>query len=98
MKNYSTFNNLQILFTAIGNKFLEIIGLIDEWTDTSTVQSDGTVVFSGLDDSYGYDLYCQNKAIGYSSMTKTGSGNNITLTYTVTGASTGDVCKLRIFK
>lgn len=71
---------------------------MDAWTATATVQSDNTVTFSGLSDSYGYDLYCQNKLIGISAMTKTGSGSSVTLTYTVTGAAQGDVCKLRILK
>lgn len=71
---------------------------LDEWTATSTVQSDNTVIFTGLNDAYGYDLFCNDKLIGQSAMTKTGSGTNVTLKYTVTGAASGDVCKLRILK
>lgn len=71
---------------------------LDDWTSTSTVQSDNTVTFSGLDDSYGYKLCCENKLIGISAMTKTGSGTSVTLVFTLTGASAGDVCKLRILK
>lgn len=71
---------------------------IDEWSSTATVDSNNQVTFNGLSDSYGYDLYCQNKVIGISAMTKTGSGSSVTLTYTVTGAASGDVCKLRILK
>lgn len=71
---------------------------LDDWTSTSTVQSDNTVTFSGLNDNYGYKLYCENKVIGISDMTKTGSGTNATVVFTVTGASAGDVCKLRILK
>lgn len=71
---------------------------LDEWTSTATVSSGGTVAFTGLNDSYGYDLYCQNKLLGISSISKTGSGTSVTITYTVTGASSGDVCKLRILK
>lgn len=71
---------------------------LDDWTSTSTVQSDNTVTFSGLNDNYGYKLYCENKMIGISAMTKTGSGTSVTLVFTVTGASAGDVCKLRILK
>lgn len=70
----------------------------DSWTETATVNSNNQVTFSGLSDNYGYDLFCEDKAINYSSMTKSGSGDNITLTYVVSGASEGDVCKLRIFK
>jgi hypothetical protein len=70
----------------------------DGWTETKTVQSDMTVTFSGLNDNYGYDLYCQNKLVGISAMTKTGSGTSVTLKFTLTGASSGDVCKLRIIR
>lgn len=70
----------------------------DSWTSTSTVNSSGKVSFSSLSDSYGYDLYCENKLLGISAISKSGSGSSVTLTYTVTGASTGDVCKLRILK
>lgn len=74
----------------------------DAWlTTTGTegiVQSDNTVTFTGLNDIYAYELFCQNKLIGISSVTKTGSGTSVTAVYTVTGATAGDVCKLRIVK
>ena len=72
--------------------------ITDTWTSTATVQSDNTVTFTGLNDNYGYDLYCQNKLVGISAMTKTGSGTSVTLKFTLTGASSGDVCKLRIIR
>ena len=71
---------------------------MDEWTSTSQVQSDNTVTFTGLNDDYGYDLYCADKVIGISSVAKTGSGTSVQLVYTVTGAAQGDYCKLRILK
>jgi len=71
--------------------------IADDWTASEQVSS-GTVTFTGLNDNYGYELYCQNKLIGVSAMTKTGSGTSVTLKYTVTGAASGDVCKLRILK
>ena len=71
---------------------------LDSWTATATVQSNNTVTFTGLNDSYGYDLYCENKVLGISAMSKTGSGTSVSITYTVTGAASGDVCKLRILK
>lgn len=71
---------------------------LDDWTATAQVQSDNTVTFTGLNDNYGYELYCQNKLIGISAMTKTGSGTSVQIVYTVTGAASGDVCKLRILK
>lgn len=70
----------------------------DAWTSTATVQSDMTVTFSNLNDNYGYDLYCQNKLVGISAMTKTGSGTSVTLKFTLTGAAQGDTCKLRIIR
>jgi len=85
-------------FTAnqSGNATANII--TDTWTETKQVQSDNTVTFTGLNDNYGYDLYCENKLIGYSAMSKTGSGTSVQIVYTVTGAANGDVCKLRILK
>lgn len=91
MGNFMSFANALSVLTSFANK-------MDDWTSTSTVQSDNTVTFSGLDDSYGYKLCCENKVIGISDMTKTGSGANATVVFTVTGASAGDVCKLRILK
>lgn len=71
---------------------------VDEWTSQSLVDSNNQVTFTGLLDSYGYDLYCEDKLLGITAITKTGSGSNCTLTYTVTGAATGDACRLRIIK
>lgn len=74
----------------------------DAWVTTTgtegIVQSDNTVTFTGLNDVYAYELFCQNKLIGISSVTKTGSGTAVTVVYTVSGATAGDVCKLRIVK
>lgn len=74
---------------------------IDEWTTTKQVDSNMKVDFSdlSLSDSYGYELYCQNKLLGISEIEYLASGGVITkLKYTVTGATNGDVCKLRILK
>lgn len=76
----------------------------DEWSAESTVgvtnsAASGHVVFTGLNDDYGYDLYCKDTLIGISAMTKTGSGTNVTLDFEVTGATDGTTkCKLRILK
>lgn len=70
---------------------------LDDWTATALVQSDGSVTFTGLSDDYGYDLYCEDKLIGISSMTKTGTGSAVQIKYATTGTA-GDVCKLRIHK
>ena len=70
--------------------------LLDEWTPTAQVASDNTVTFTGLSDLWAYELFCLDKLIGISSMTMTGSDDNVTLKFTVTGASAGDYCKLRI--
>ena len=71
---------------------------MDGWTSTSQVDSNGQVAFTGLSDSLAYSLFVENKLVSITSVTKTGSGNNVTLTYTLSGAETGDVCKLRISK
>ena len=81
---------------ALTNK--ELTDSLDEWSSASLVQADDTVTFTGLNDAYGYDLYCADKLIGISSISKTGSGTSVTLVYTVTGATPGDSCKLRIVK
>lgn len=70
---------------------------LDEWTSASQVQSDGTVTFTGLNDSYGYDIFAENVLASISEMTKTGSGTNVTLVYK-TNAPVGTSCRLRIFK
>lgn len=70
----------------------------DEWSSSAQVTSNNTVTFTGLNDDYGYDLYCEDKLINIVSVVKTGSGTSVQLVYTVSGASTGDVCKLRILK
>ena len=71
----------------------------DEWSSTATVQSDGTVTFSGLDDSYSYRLFYTlpsgDSDYTYSKVNKSGSGTSTTLVYTTT-APNGTVCKLRI--
>lgn len=89
--------SLKASFTANSSSAATANIITDTWTSTALVNSD-TVTFSGLDDSYGYDLYCQNKLISVTGVTKSGSGTSTTLTYTVSGAATGDVCKLRILK
>ena len=81
---------------ALTNK--ELTDSLDGWSSASLVQSDNTVTFTGLDDDYAYDLYCVDKLISINSISKTGSGTNVTLEYTVTGATAGDSCKLRIIK
>jgi len=70
----------------------------DGWTSTAQVDSSNTVTFTGLSDIYGYALYAEDKVVGITSVTKTGSGSNVTLAYVLSGASAGDVCKLRILK
>ena len=71
---------------------------LDGWTAAAQVDSSSQVTFTGLSDTYGYDLYCEDKLIGITAITKTGSGSNVSLTYTVSGALTGDYCRLRILK
>ena len=70
----------------------------DIWSSSATVQSDNTVTFTGLNDDYGYDLYCDGKLIAATALQKTGSGTSVTLKFTVSGASQGDTCYLRILR
>lgn len=72
---------------------------VDEWTSTATVDANGQVAFTGLSDALGYSNPCfENKLVFVTALTKTGSGSNVTLTFTLKGATQGDICKLRVFK
>ena len=100
-KKKSLWSNIKAKLKAYFDGLYASLSSLDSWTATATVDSNGVVDFSSqnLSDSYGYDLYCQNKLIGISSITRVESGGVLTtFKYTVTGASTGDVCKLRILK
>ena len=100
-KRKTLWSNIKTKLKAYFDGLYASLSSLDSWTATATVDSSGVVDFSSqnLSDSYGYDLYCQNKLIGISSITRVESGGVLTtLKYTVTGASTGDVCKLRILK
>lgn len=70
--------------------------ITDEWTATATVSS-GSVTFTGLSDDYGYVPYAEDTFCHITGMTKTGSGNNVTLVFT-TDAADNTVVKLRILK
>ena len=72
--------------------------LDDYWTPSQQVQSDNTVTFTGLNDAYGYDLYCEDKLVSITNMVKTGSGTSVQIVYTLSGAATGDYCKLRVLR
>lgn len=76
---------------------------LDDWTSSvtaSTSGSDVVAVFDDLDDSFGYDLYCEDELIGVTDMVKdTGTNTGIKLTFTLSGATSGTtVCYLRILK
>lgn len=88
----------QATFTANSSTAATANIVTDEWTSTATVNSSGQVTFTGLNDDYGYDLYCHDKLVGKSAMSKTGSGTSVQIVYTLTGAASGDTCKLRILK
>jgi len=68
------------------------------WTSTATVDSSSQVTFSGLSNSYAYELFCEDTLAYITNVTKTTQSSTITLTYTLSGASQGTVCKLRIVK
>ena len=79
---------------------------LDEWFTTTgtdgTVQSNGTVTFSGIDDSVGtngYRVFCERENVSVTVSSKTGAGtSNMTVVYQTSGATTGDKCYLRIIK
>lgn len=70
---------------------------LDGWT-TSATASSGSVTFTGLDDSLAYELFCERPNVTYSNIVQSGSGTSMQLVYTLTGATDGDSCKLRILK
>lgn len=66
-----------------------IAGVLDSWSSEATLASGNTVTFTGLNDSYGYELFSVDdaKPITWSDCTKTGSGTSMQLVYTVSGTS-----------
>lgn len=73
---------------------------LDGWTSGVQTLDGSTFVFDNLDDTYGYDLFGDDKLYTITNFAK-GTGTNtgtIKLTYTVSGASIGDYGYLRIFK
>ena len=81
-------NTLNALANAVNND--------DSWTSVSTVDANNKVTFTGLSDSKSYSLYVFNKLASISNIEVQGSGNNVTLIYTLSDVSTGDNCRLRI--
>ena len=79
---------------------------LDAWAGTTTVASDGTFSFSGLDDTqnYGYEPYAvvtssstnKNPVARVSSVTGSGTAS-MTINYT-SNADSGSTVKLRIIK
>lgn len=79
----------------------ELTNKLDEWTDEVLVASNKTVTFTNLDDSLDYLLFCDALMTTYTAATKSGSGSNTTLTYTLSGDNVvggTTKCKLRIIK
>ena len=74
-------------FTANSNTDKTANIITDTWTSASTADSNMNVVFDNLDNSYGYDLYCEDLLVNIVSMTKgTGTSSGIKLTYVVSGS------------
>lgn len=97
-ENFVSNSNASDLMHGIANKIGSLMNSLDSWTATAQVDSNNVVTFTGLSDNLGYTLYCEDSLIGIASMSKTGSGDNVTIAYTVTGADVGAVCKLRIVR
>jgi len=86
-------------FTTNASSAKTITLPLDDWTSAVQVDNNNQVTFTGLNDAYGYDLYCENKLISVTALTISGSGTNVTAVYTVSGATAGtDYCKLRVLK
>lgn len=84
--------------TDASTAYANLSNAMDVWTPASTVNSNNMVLFTDLDDSYGYELFCENKLIGISSILRLFVNDKLSIQYYVTGATPGDVCKLRIIK
>ena len=75
--------------------------VLDGWHPSNgTVSTDLTrVTFRECNDSYGYELFCENKIVNVVGVSKLGSGENVTITYTVEGDVVySDVFRLRILR
>lgn len=73
---------------------------IDAWSTSATVSSNA-VSFSGIDDTNnnGYMCFCSRKNVSAKVNTVSGEGtNSMSISFTLSGASDGDTCKLRILK
>ena len=83
---------------ALTNK--ELTDSLDGWSTGVQTLDGETFEFDNLNDSYGYDLFGDDKLYGITSLVKTSGTDSgtIKLTYTVTGASIGDYAYLRILK
>lgn len=73
---------------------------LDDWTATATVDSNKTVVFTGLNSSYGYSLpYVENKLCLVKSLSVVAEqGGTTQLTFVFEDAEQNDLAKLRILK
>lgn len=71
----------------------------DSWTDIATVDSNGHVTFTGLNEAYAYsNPFINDNVARVITVARSGSGTNVTLIFALDGATQGDQCKLRIFK
>lgn len=89
--NFSISNKVLSLASQVTSKLSEIdnkanASSLDGWTSAVTLASGNTVTFTGLNDSYGYKLFCVNNPNAIqTNCTKTGSGSSMQLVYTVSG-------------
>ena len=73
---------------------------IDAWSTSATVSSNA-VSFSGIDDTNnnGYMCFCSRQNVSAKVNTISGAGTaSMSISFTLSGASDGDTCKLRIIK
>lgn len=69
-------------------------GFYAKWETAVQTQDGSTFTFTGLSDNYAYSLFGDDKLYIITNVSKTGSGTNVSITYTVDGATIGDYAYL----